>query len=60
MASFTAYMMVGGSHPNHGGVTGETVVYLSENGRPALVFGLPEEDGGLPQRLSKVLFALAQ
>ncbi len=45
MASFTAYMMVGGSHPNHGGITGETVVYLSENGRPALVLGLPEEDG---------------
>jgi len=45
MASFTAYMMVGGSHPNHGGITGETAVYLSENGRPALVFGQPDEEG---------------
>ena len=45
MASITAYMMIGGSHPNHGGMIGDKIVYLSENSRPALILGHPGEEG---------------
>ena len=37
MGSFTAQLLVGGSHRNHGGTTAENMLFLSENSRPALV-----------------------
>lgn len=35
MATFTAHILVGHAHPNHGGITPTHQLYLSENSRPA-------------------------
>lgn len=35
MASFTAQILIGSSHPNMGGISPTHVLYLSENGRPS-------------------------
>ncbi len=35
MATFTAHILVGSAHPNHGGISPTHHLYLSENSRPA-------------------------
>ena len=37
MGTFTAQILVGGSHPNHGGIIPSHMLLLSENSRPAWV-----------------------
>ena len=37
MATFTAQILVGSTHPNHGGLTPSNYVFLSENSRPAWI-----------------------
>ena len=44
MGSYTAHLFVGGSHQNHGGITAQKILYLSENSRPGLVIE-GEKDG---------------
>ena len=42
MASMTAQILIGNSHPFHGGINPTHKIYLSENSRPALI--LTQED----------------
>jgi len=46
MATYTASILVGHSHPNHGGITPTHELFLSENSRPAwiLVPHLPKSE----------------
>ena len=37
MGTFTAQILIGSPHPNHGGITPTHILYLSENDRPAWV-----------------------
>jgi len=37
MATLTAQILVGGSHPNHGGINPSHYLFLSENSRPAWI-----------------------
>ena len=39
MATFTAHVLIGGSHPNHDGILPTHALLLSENSRPALALG---------------------
>ncbi len=44
MATFTAHILVGHSHPNHGGISPSHALFLSENSRPTWILiplGLP-------------------
>jgi|SRR5450759_6314 len=46
MATFTAQMLIGTPHPNHGGIEPTHFLFLSENSRPAWIL-LPENVFGL-------------
>ena len=43
MGSYTGQVLIGGSHPNHGGIIPDYRLYLSENSRPALILEKTEE-----------------
>ncbi len=56
MAAFTAQILVGAAHPNHGGITPTHHLYLSENSRPIwLLFPNSVLDGipnALPEKVT--------
>ena len=55
MATFTAQIMVGTPHPNHGGINPTHYLFLSENSRPAWVL-VPQNvfEREQPNRSSKI------
>jgi hypothetical protein len=46
MATFTAQILVGSPHPNHGGIDPTYSLFLSENSRPAWILVDPYPDSG--------------
>ncbi len=46
MATFTAQILVGSPHPNHGGINPTHSLFLSENSRPAWILVDPYPDSG--------------